>query len=93
MERILRILSAALLVVWGNLGVCAGVGHPTFLSPQASPIARVDGFVFVANTPADTVDVIQARSLASLHQDGVVSSNIRLQPFANFANGGCPSSV
>lgn len=38
----------------------AGVGHPTFLSPQASPIARVGGFVFVANTPADTVDVIQA---------------------------------
>ena len=61
MKQILRSFGAALLVVWGNFGACAAVGHPTFLSPQASPIARVGGFVFVANTPADTVDVIQAR--------------------------------
>ena len=60
MKQILRSLSAILLVVWGNLEVCAAVGHPTFLSPQVSPIALAGGFVFVANTPADTVDVIQA---------------------------------
>ena len=36
------------------------VGHPEFLSPQASPIALSGGRVFVANTPADTVDVIDA---------------------------------
>ena len=34
------------------------VGHPTFVSPHASPIAISGGRVFVANTPADTVDVI-----------------------------------
>ena len=62
MKQILRALSAALLVVWGNWGVCAAVGHPTFLSPQVSPIALAGGFVFVANTPADTVDVIDART-------------------------------
>ena len=36
------------------------VGHPTFASPHANPIAVHNGFVFVANTPADTVDVIDA---------------------------------
>lgn len=36
------------------------VGHPTFASPHANPIAVHDGTVFVANTPADTVDVIDA---------------------------------
>ena len=38
----------------------ATVGHPTFNSPHASPIAMSGGHVFVANTPADTVDVIDA---------------------------------
>lgn len=33
-------------------------GYPTFLSPHASPIAVSGEHVFVANTPADTVDVI-----------------------------------
>ncbi|QDV82168.1 ankyrin repeat domain-containing protein [Planctomycetes bacterium TBK1r] len=36
------------------------VGHPTFASPHASPIAISGNFVFVVNTPADTVDVIDA---------------------------------
>ena len=40
------------------------VGHPTFMSPQAAPIAVSEGLVFVANTPADTVDVIDAQTLA-----------------------------
>ena len=38
------------------------VGHLTFMSPHASPIAVAGGSVFVANTPADTVDVIDAAS-------------------------------
>ncbi|MEK6248675.1 MAG: hypothetical protein N2C12_10880, partial [Planctomycetales bacterium] len=36
----------------------ATVGHPTFMSPHASPIAITGDRVFVANTPSDTVDVI-----------------------------------
>ncbi len=36
-------------------------GHPMFMSPHASPIAVSGGRVFVVNTPADTVDVIDAR--------------------------------
>ena len=39
----------------------ADVGHPSFMSPHAAPIAVRDGLVFVVNTPADTVDVIDAR--------------------------------
>ncbi len=38
------------------------VGHPTFSSPHASPIAVHDGNVFVVNTPADTVDVIDGKT-------------------------------
>ena len=34
------------------------VGHPTLVSPHASPIDLVGNLVFVVNTPADTVDVI-----------------------------------
>jgi YVTN family beta-propeller protein len=40
----------------------SAVGHPTFVSPHASPIAINGGFVFVVNTPSDTVDVINAKS-------------------------------
>lgn len=40
----------------------AKIGHPSFLSPHASPIAVHGGRVFVVNTPADTVDVIDATS-------------------------------
>ena len=36
------------------------VGHPTFVSPHASPIRLIDHLVFVVNTPSDTVDVIDA---------------------------------
>jgi YVTN family beta-propeller protein len=40
----------------------ATVGHPTFVSPHASPIAISGGHVFVVNTPSDTVDVIDAKT-------------------------------
>jgi YVTN family beta-propeller protein len=40
----------------------AAVGHPTFVSPHASPIVISGGHVFVANTPSDTVDVIDAKT-------------------------------
>ncbi len=38
------------------------VGHPTFLSPHASPILAHGSQIFVVNTPADTVDVVDAKS-------------------------------
>ena len=39
-----------------------GVGRPGFLSPHVRPLARVGDTVLVANTPADTVDVIDVES-------------------------------
>ncbi len=38
------------------------IGHPSFLSPHADPIALHGNRVFVVNTPSDTVDVIDART-------------------------------
>ena len=38
------------------------VGNPSFLSPHASPLALNDDTLFVANTPADTVDVINTKT-------------------------------
>ena len=38
------------------------VGHPTFSSPHASPITVHGEDVFVVNTPADTLDVIDAKT-------------------------------
>ena len=40
----------------------AAVGHPTFVSPHASPIAINGAHVFVVNTPSDTVDVIDRKT-------------------------------
>ena len=38
------------------------IGNPAFLSPHARPIVAHGEHVFVANTPSDTVDVIDART-------------------------------
>jgi len=46
----------------------APIGHPTFVSPHANPIAVSGQRVFVVNTPADTVDVIDAATSQVLHR-------------------------
>ncbi|HIE97142.1 MAG TPA: hypothetical protein EYQ63_09030, partial [Fuerstia sp.] len=58
------------------------VGHPTFASPHASPIAIHGGDVFVVNTPADTVDVIDAetRKVQSRIHVGVDPVSIAVRP-------------
>ena len=38
--------------------VAEKIGHPTFVSPHTNPIAMHQGRVFVVNTPAGTLDVI-----------------------------------
>ncbi len=47
------------------------VGHPTLVSPQANPIAVHVDRVFVVNTPADTVDVIDVQTRAVVHRVSV----------------------
>ena len=39
-----------------------GIGHPGFLSPHVRPLVRAGDVLLVANTPADTVDVIDVAS-------------------------------
>lgn len=58
------------------------VGHPTFASPHANPIAVSGGDVFVANTPADTVDVIDTATLKvrSRINVGIDPVGIAVQP-------------
>ena len=58
------------------------VGHPTFVSPHANPIAISGDHVFVVNTPADTVDVIDAetRKLIQRIPVGVDPVSIAVRP-------------
>jgi YVTN family beta-propeller protein len=60
----------------------AVVGHPTFVSPHASPIAISGGVVFVVNTPADTVDVISAetRKILARVNVGIDPVSIAVRP-------------
>ncbi|MDP6928726.1 MAG: hypothetical protein QF412_03395, partial [Planctomycetota bacterium] len=60
----------------------ADIGHPTFLSPHASPIAVNDGHVFVVNTPADTVDVIDTghRAIVARINVGIDPVSIAVRP-------------
>ncbi len=64
-----------------NAGL-ARVGHPTFVSPQANPIAVWGDRVFVVNTPADTVDVIDAGTHRLIHRVpvGVDPVSIAVRP-------------
>ncbi len=58
------------------------VGHPTFMSPHTSPIVKHGDHVFVANTPADTVDVIDAktRSITARVSVGVDPVSLAIRP-------------
>jgi YVTN family beta-propeller protein len=58
------------------------VGHPTFVSPHANPIAIIGDRVFVVNTPASTVDVINAdtRKLEHRIPVGVDPVSIAVRP-------------
>ena len=58
------------------------VGHPTFASPHARPIARNGSFVYVANTPADTVDVLHVatQALARRIHVGVDPVSLAVRP-------------
>ncbi|HIF32979.1 MAG TPA: hypothetical protein EYQ75_15140 [Planctomycetaceae bacterium] len=58
------------------------VGHPTFASPHASPIAVNGDNVFVVNTPSDTVDVIdrQTRKIVARVNVGIDPVSIAVRP-------------
>jgi YVTN family beta-propeller protein len=60
-------------------------GHPGFLSPHSSPIAISGGRVFVVNTPADTVDVIDAANPAVISRInvGIDPVSVAVRPDGN----------
>ena len=47
------------------------IGHPTFVSPHANPIAIGGDQVFVVNTPSGTVDVIDVATQKLVHRIAV----------------------
>ena len=57
-------------------------GHSSFMSPHAAPIALGGGRVFVANTPADTVDVIDpaTRKVTARIPVGIDPVGLALRP-------------
>ena len=53
----------------------SNVGHPTFASPHANPIVINGSYVYVTNTPSDTIDVI------SLDNEEIVARiNVGIDP-------------
>jgi YVTN family beta-propeller protein len=60
-------------------------GHPGFLSPHSSPIAVSGGRVFVVNTPADTVDIIDAANPAVISRInvGIDPVSVAVRPDGN----------
>ena len=58
------------------------IGHPTFASPHSKPIAVAGSFVYVANTPADTVDVIDTnrREVTARIHVGVDPVSVAVRP-------------
>lgn len=58
------------------------IGHPTFLSPHASPIVKSGNLVFVVNTAGDTVDVIDAtrRAIIDRIQVGIDPVSLAVRP-------------
>lgn len=58
------------------------VGYPSFMSPHSNPIAIAGDRVFVANTPADTVDVIHrtTREIVAKINVGVDPVSVAVRP-------------
>ena len=58
------------------------IGHPLFLSPHARPLAISGDFLYVANTPANTVDVIDTscRSVAARIAVGIDPVGVAVRP-------------
>lgn len=62
--------------------VSDNTGHPAFLSPHVNPIVSTGGFIYVANTPADTVDVIDpwSRSVVQRINVGIDPVGLAVHP-------------
>ncbi|MYE84326.1 MAG: beta-propeller fold lactonase family protein, partial [Gammaproteobacteria bacterium] len=59
-----------------------GVGHPVFLSPHARPLTVAGAFLYVANTPADTLDIVDtaSRTVVARISTGVDPVSVAVRP-------------
>ncbi|MYF29911.1 MAG: hypothetical protein F4029_04595 [Gammaproteobacteria bacterium] len=85
LERFLVLLQGELRRAAGPLDVVQspipeGIGHPVFASPHSKPIAAVGDFVYVTNTPSDTVDVIDARTRTIVNRINVGIDPVSVVP-------------
>ena len=66
-------------------GQLKSIGHPSFMSPHASPIVVHGKHVFVVNTPADTVDLINIETREVTHRIdvGVDPVSLAVRPDGN----------
>lgn len=84
-ERFLSLLQGELRRAAGPLEVVQspvpeGIGHPVFASPHSRPIAAVGDYVYVTNTPGDTVDVIDARTRTVVNRINVGIDPVSIAP-------------
>lgn len=79
-------LAGGLIPVTATPGVSAplsaNAGHPAFMSPHVKPIVGANGFIYAANTPADTIDVIDpwSRSVVQRINVGVDPVGLAVRP-------------
>ena len=91
----LRLAVGSMLLTLAGIGAAAedevaaepesaghNIGHPTFASPHARPIAIAGSYVYVANTPADTVDAIDTgtQSVTARIDVGVDPVSVAVRP-------------
>jgi len=85
LERFLVLLQGELRRAAGPLEIVQspipeGIGHPVFASPHSRPIAVLGDFVYVANTPSDTVDVINAEERSIVNRINVGIDPVSVVP-------------
>ena len=88
MKTAKMILQAAVatIIMPSILGLVNGdegsTGRPSFLSPHVNPVIYHDGLVYVANTPADSVDVIDPKTRMVVHRTktGIEPMSLAIRP-------------
>lgn len=86
-HSLIRILLAGMLAIASTVALAQSqdIGHPTFVSPHASPIAVHGNRVFAVNTPNDALEVIDSNSrtiIASINV-GVDPVSVAVRPDGN----------
>lgn len=71
------------MVFGTQLPIPSDDGHPTFASPHFNPLAISNGLIYVVNTPADTLDVIDSTINEVVHRINVGIDPVTAVPRPN----------